>query len=307
MNPAVNRSSESSPSFENQSSKSFPLSNQPEEELNEHSQTTDETNPITPQRQQPIPPPSDPKQYRAIGLIQGKYQVSEEQLTQGMLITSSGEVIEAVLLGRVISLVKNHLNLEQPHLWVVYPRTRQKDDHLHLQIVGVWEPETLDRNLTKQEASPETETAPQHGYFSIRGEIIYYSHEQETAIVKIKQSPKRELEKPKFFKLKLKGTLPDKPINHFWDLQVQLQENTLVIQEGIDIAFLPPKKKPFNNKGGGRKFPPRGGGRKFPSESRSEFRPESRPMPKGKSDRESFPSPSRPTPKPTKQPPRRDS
>ena len=192
-------------------------------------------------RQQPIPPPSSPKQYRAIGLIKGQYQF-QEQMTRGVLTTAEGTAIEAVLLGRVISLIKNHLDLEQEHLWVVYPRTRQESDQLHVQIVGVWEPETL------ASESPQLHSHPENGYFSVRGEVVYCSQEKETVIVKIRQSPKRDAEKPKFFKVKLQGTLPDKPVNHFWDLQVQLQGQTLVIQEATDMGLLP-RKKPFRRQG----------------------------------------------------------
>ena len=82
-------------------------------------------------------------QYRAIGLVRGRYRQSSEQFTQGSLLTSDNAELDAVLLGRIMSLVKNHLDLEKEHLWVVYPRTRQENDKLHVQIVGVWEPENL--------------------------------------------------------------------------------------------------------------------------------------------------------------------
>ncbi|HEY9815902.1 MAG TPA: hypothetical protein V6D20_08935 [Candidatus Obscuribacterales bacterium] len=91
----------------------------------------------------PIPPASEPKQFRAIGLVQAQYQPSEESFTRGFLKTEDGHLIDAVLLGRVMSLVKKHIDLDQSHLWVVYPRTREKQHELHVQIVGVWEPETL--------------------------------------------------------------------------------------------------------------------------------------------------------------------
>jgi hypothetical protein len=103
-------------------------------------------------RQQPIPPPSEPMQYRAIGLVRGRYAASEEQFTQGFLVTPDAAQIDAVLLGRIMSLVKNHLDLEQEHLWVVYPRTRQENDKLHLQIVGVWEPEKLAKSESEAES-----------------------------------------------------------------------------------------------------------------------------------------------------------
>ncbi|MEL6400487.1 MAG: hypothetical protein AAFR26_15690 [Cyanobacteria bacterium J06626_4] len=100
----------------------------------------------------PIAPPSEPMQYRAIGLVKGTYQPSEEQLNRGNILSDDGAVIDSVLLGRVTSLIKKHIDLESSHLWVVYPRTRQaledsdetgSEGGLHLQIVGVWEPETL--------------------------------------------------------------------------------------------------------------------------------------------------------------------
>lgn len=194
---------------------------------------------------------------------------SAEQLTRGTLLAADGTLIDAVLLGRVMSLVKNHLSLDQPHLWVVYPRSRQEDGNLHVQIVGVWEPEKLHRTQSTEESSteeapsePEVEqsqevfepdftSVPNDGYFSIRGEVIYHSREQEQVIVKIKQSPRKESDKIKFFKLKLKGTLGEKVVGHFWDFHIQLQASTLAIQEANDIGLMPLKKRP---KGGRKPF-----------------------------------------------------
>jgi hypothetical protein len=229
--------------------------------------TETEIVPLEVQRQQPIPPPSEPMQYRAIGLVKGKYMPSAEQLTRGTLLATDGTLIDAVLLGRVMSLVKNHLNLDQSHLWVVYPRSRQEDGNLHVQIVGVWEPEKLNQatstevsaieeDSSQPEASdssevsePEGLTVLKNGYFSIRGEVIYQSREEEQVIVKIRQSPRKETEKIKFFKLKLKGFLGERVIGHFWDLHINLQVSALVIQEANDIGLLPVKKR----LGGGRK------------------------------------------------------
>jgi hypothetical protein len=225
-------------------------------------------------------------QYRAIGLIRGKYMPSQEQLTRGTLLADDGTLIDAVLLGRVMSLVKNHLDLALSHLWVVYPRTRQQDGNLHVQIVGVWEPETLNQDQTTasestdsppEESTPEAQTSPDHpqpepteqlpeGYFSIRGQVIYQSRENEDVIVKIKQSPRRESEKTKFFKLQLKGLLGEKVINHFWDLHVKLHTNTLMIEAGNDIGIVhTPKRRSnkFRSRKGSRpkkSFPRRGSG-----------------------------------------------
>jgi hypothetical protein len=234
-------------------------------------------------RQHPIPPPSEPRQYRAVGLVRGRYTQSEEQFTRGMLIASDGTAIDAVLLGRVMSLVKNHLDLEQEHLWVVYPRTRQEDGNLHAQIMGVWEPETLkkppesaseeeNQEPGEIESSGEASTAPlspsepdvEDGYFSIRGEVIYQSQEDEKyVIVKIKQAPRKNDDKMKFFKLKLKGDLATKAIGFFWDFHVKLQGDSLMVQQANNIGSLPIKKRKFppgskppgGYKGGGGKRP----------------------------------------------------
>jgi hypothetical protein len=191
-------------------------------------------------RQVPIPQPSHPRQYRAIGLVLGKFVASEDKITQGILQTADGAEIDTVLLGRTISLVKKHLDLTQSHLWVVYPRTRQEDDKLHLQISGVWEPETLHRQEQPESVpAPQPEAAPpkiESGYFSIRGEVVFYSLEKDIVVLKIRQSPKTEGDSPKFFKLKLKGSLPDRPLRNFWDLQVQLQGETLAIVSGSNLG-----------------------------------------------------------------------
>jgi hypothetical protein len=216
-------------------------------------------------RQHPIPPPSEPRQYRAVGLVRGRYTQSEEQFTRGMLTASDGTAIDAVLLGRVMSLVKNHLDLEQEHLWVVYPRTRQEDGNLHAQIMGVWEPETLKKSAEPSseeenpavgeseekegsEASPTPPSEPdvENGYFSIRGEVIYQSQEEEKyVIVKIKQAPRKDADKMKFFKLKLKGDLATKAVGFFWDFHVKLQADSLMIQQANNIGALPIKKRKF--------------------------------------------------------------
>lgn len=224
-------------------------------------------------RQQPIPPPSEPMQYRAIGLIRGRYIASDEQFTRGTLIATDGTEINAVLLGRIMSLVKKHLDLEQEHLWVVYPRTREKEADLHAQIVGVWEPENLNKDLSDEseaDASQAVASAADSGfednYFSIRGEVVYYSPEEESVVVKIRQSPRKEADAEKAFKLQLKGILPGRVLGYFWDLDVQRQDVALVITGSQSIGVMPPKKKPQRGgrrDQGPRKYrgdaPPRGG------------------------------------------------
>lgn len=209
-------------------------------------------------------------QYRAIGLVRGKYVSSDEQFTRGTLITMEGTQLNAVLLGRVMSLVKNHLQLDREYLWVVYPRVTQGrlDQSLHVQIVGVWEPEILNR--MEIGADPATSPSvvdsipePSDGYFSIRGEVVFVVPETENVIVKIQQSPRKKGEPEKAFKLKLQGNLPPRALGYFWDLEVQRQGHTLLIQHATSIAIVPPRKRVNRPKGDSG----------VPSKPRVNFRP----------------------------------
>jgi len=208
--------------------------------------TSDEPEPVG---QQPIPPPSEPMQYRAIGIIKGKYKPSEEQFNRGELVTEDGTYLDAVLLGQVMSLVKKYLELDQTYLWVVYPRTREKEETLHMQIVGVWSTEGFGPMAAVAEATevpepPSQLAAPlQDGYFSIRGEIVFQSTDRNYLLVKIQQSPRKSSDRPKAFKLKLLGTLKDKTLGYFWDLHVQRQGGELTIVNGQKVALVPPKRK----------------------------------------------------------------
>ncbi|RCJ24540.1 hypothetical protein A6S26_18535 [Nostoc sp. ATCC 43529] len=274
-------------------------------------------------RQQPIPPPSEPMQYRAIGLVRGRYCASSEQFTQGTLLTTDGVELNAVLLGRIMSLVKNHLDLEQEHLWVVYPRTRQENDTLHIQIVGVWEPENLAKNSIDEDEldseSQEVETPDDDlsenselntiplipsseiadGGFSVRGEVVYQSFDAKSLVVKIKQAPRKPTDKPKYFKLKLRGVLTTKAVGKFWDFQAKREADVLVVEKADAIADLPKKRRP-GVKGG----PRGGGGRKpFPPRRGSETpRPIKKASAGGDTPIISKPIPKTPTPKPIKRP-----
>jgi hypothetical protein len=222
----------------------------------------------------PIPPASEPLQYRAIGLILGKYLPSAEEFNQGTLLTDDGAIVDAVILGRIMSLIKNHLDLEKSHLWVVYPRIRKEDNKLHAQIMGVWDPQLVIKPLNS-DPSPEAGIQPPldpqtiptlenlgipASYFSIRGEVIYQSRETKEIFVKIRQSPKKKTEEERYFKIRLIGDLPQKMVGNFWDFDVLREDNDLVILSGQSVATLrakPPRKggsRPPSDGGGSRSF-----------------------------------------------------
>lgn len=210
--------------------------------------------PEVPQKIGPISPPSERMQYRAIGLLKGKYIASEEQFNRGNIAVEDGTLVDAVLLGRVTSLIKKHIDLEASHLWVVYPRTLYSEENLpalHVQIVGVWEPESLNarngEDKPDKEASKYLSTAEateQCDTFSVRGEIAKYTEDKNEIVVNIVQKSRSETAKPKRpFKLLINGQLEGRATGYFWDLLVERQEGQLILKESTQIAVVPPKKK----------------------------------------------------------------
>ncbi len=246
----------------------------------------------------PIPPASEPLQYRAIGLILGKYVPSSEEFNQGIVLADDGAEIDAVILGRIVSLIKNHLDLAQSHLWVVYPRIRKEDNKLHAQIMGVWDPQLVIKPLNsptdaQEPSEPALQAIPTienleipNSYFSIRGEVIYQSRETREIFVKIRQAPKKKTEEERYFKIRLVGDLPQKLVGNFWDFDVVRSDNNLEIRSANFVAPLRAKL-------------PRKGGGKPPSEG------DKRPYRPSDPDGSSVPQsePSRPKPAPIKRSP----
>ncbi|MGB7084851.1 MAG: hypothetical protein WBD47_04810 [Phormidesmis sp.] len=259
--------------------------------------------PAEPQPIGPIPVPSERMQYRAIGLLKGKYVPSEDQFNRGNIALGDDTLIDSVLLGRVTSLIKKHVDLERAHLWVVYPRTLQTEESepaLHMQIVGVWEPETL-RSEGDNDDAPKilssAEAESQCDSFSIRGEIAKYSEESSEIVVNIVQKSKSEKAKPKRpFKLVINGQLSGRTTGYFWNLEVERQGGQLVLKEGTSIAVVPPKKKSKDARrdGGSRK--------RASGKPRTGGAPKPKPKPKVASDEPVAQSPAVEQP-PVEQPP----
>jgi hypothetical protein len=204
----------------------------------------------------PIPMASEPLQYRAIGLVRGVYLASAEEFTKGSVITDDETLIDAVLLGRIMSLAKKHLDLAESHLWVVYPRVRKDDGKLHVQIMGIWEPNLIEP-VDGAPVAPEPMEIPDN-YFSVRGEVVFQSRERKEVFVKIRQAARKKETESRQFKLRLIGDFADKMVGNFWEFDVLRQGDDLVIRTGQMIAALrakgskgrpPGDKKPFHKPG----------------------------------------------------------
>ena len=218
---------------------------------------------------QPIPDATEPFQYRAIGVIYGRYVGSEDNFSKGHILAADGTEVDAVLLGKIISIVKKRLQSDQDYLWVVYPRTNDKAGKLHVQISGVWAPVELGK--TDVQIDPHVED----GYFSIRGEVSSQSIEENSIIVKVRRAEQKfDKQKDKVtreyskFKVRLTGLLPTDAVGQFWSVNVQRQGDVLTIVDGEFIGMIPSKGKRGsqpNGRFGGSKFAPRkfGGDRGF--------------------------------------------
>ena len=202
----------------------------------------------------PIPSVTDPLQYRAIGLIRGIYKPQDDDnFTRGALIDSKGNEIDSVVLGRVITLIRNHVPLEKPHLWVVYPRCRN-NQNLHLQITGIWEPSTLKKDLFESEGLNESSSfkidsddlLEGDDYFSIRGELIFTKPEEKEVVIKIRQKPRNQHKKAIPFKVNLKGEVPINYLKHFISLNVRRIDYQLLIEDFQIIG--PLSQQQINNK-----------------------------------------------------------
>tara|TARA_Y100001968_G_scaffold330859_1_gene383805 strand:- start:1862 stop:2497 length:636 start_codon:yes stop_codon:yes gene_type:complete len=195
----------------------------------------------------PIPSVTDLLQYRAIGLVRATYKTPDlETFTRGVLIDSNGEEIEAVVLGRVMTLMRRHLSLDLPHLWVVYPRCRN-EDKLHLQISGIWEPSTLGKEdlalkEVKNNGSNLDHLSEGDDYFSIRGELIYTKPETNDLVIKIRQKPKDNRKKTLPFKLLLKGNISKDQLRHFVSIDARRIGQQLHVEDFQVVSAMPDRK-----------------------------------------------------------------
>ena len=179
----------------------------------------------------PIPKVTNQLQYRAIGIINGKFVPNDsEKLNRGHLIDAKGEKVETVVLGKALSLLKKHIDLEKSYFWIVYPKNKNTQN-LHLQIVGIWDPyqlndfqsETSEINFSKLLEKLNL----QDNYFSVRGKLVFVNTKNKEVIIKICSSSKLQNFKNKSFKLVIKGTLSLELLNSFLSLDVMRDGNSL--------------------------------------------------------------------------------
>ena len=179
----------------------------------------------------PIPKVTNQYQYRAIGLINAKFIPHDnEKLNRGFLTDKKGEKIETVVLGKALSLLKKHIDLNKSYYWVVYPKNKNSQN-LHLQVAGIWDPYQLNdfpNDSTKTDFSKLLEELDlKDNYFSVRGELVFVNTQKKEIVIKICSASKLKNLKSKNFKLVIKGELTLKLLNNFVSLDVIRDGNAL--------------------------------------------------------------------------------
>ena len=179
----------------------------------------------------PIPKVTNQLQYRAIGIINGKFIPQDsKQLNRGFLTDNKGEKIETVVLGKALSLIKKHIDLKKSYYWVVYPKNKTTQN-LHLQVVGIWDPYQLNHfpndSSEKKFSNLLEELNLEDNYFSIRGELVFVNTQKKEIVIKICSSSKPQNLKNKNFKLVIKGELPLELLKCFVSLDVVREGNSL--------------------------------------------------------------------------------
>ncbi len=176
----------------------------------------------------PIPKVTNQLQYRAIGIVNGKFIPHDiKQINRGFLTDNKGEKIETVVLGKALSLLKKHIDLKKSYFWVVYPKNKNTQN-LHLQVVGIWDPYQLNdfsndsSNTNFSKLLDEIDL--KDNYFSVRGELVFVNTKKKEVVIKICSASNL---KNKNFKLVIKGELSLEILNSFVSLDVMRDGNSL--------------------------------------------------------------------------------
>ena len=179
----------------------------------------------------PIPQVTNQLQYRAIGIINGKFTpYDSEQLNKGFLIDNKGEKIETVVLGKALSILKKHIDLKKSYYWIVYPKNKNTQN-LHLQVAGIWDPYQLNNfpndSSTTNFSKLLKELDLKDNYFSVRGELVFVNTQKKEIVIKINSASKLKNLKNKNFKLVIKGELSLELLNSFVSLDINRDGNAL--------------------------------------------------------------------------------
>ena len=179
----------------------------------------------------PIPKVTNKLQYRAIGIVNGKFiPHNTEKINRGYIVDNKGEKIETVVLGKALSLLKKYIDLKKSYFWVVYPKNKNTQN-LHLQVAGIWDPYQFNDfpndSSTANFSKLLEDLDLKDNYFSVRGELVFVNSQKKEVVIKIFSDLNLKNLKKKNFKLILKGELSISLLNSFVSLDVIRDGNVL--------------------------------------------------------------------------------
>jgi hypothetical protein len=184
-----------------------------------------------------LPPPQDPLQFRALGLVKGVLQPIPDTYGQGLLMTEDGGEYP-VTPGRVPLLKRFGRCLEsnQPHWFYVNPQPRPNQvlGFSIIKILSLPESELeASGQLDDPDFEPDFPSAPEgvEEEFNIRGTI---EAKNGAVAVTIQRKPQGNKHFPPLI-LELQGFLPGAQDHEFWDLQVEREGNELILVDGTCI------------------------------------------------------------------------
>ena len=178
----------------------------------------------------PIQQVSNKLQYRAIGIIYGIYKpLNDKNINKGSIKDKNGTILDTVVLGKNIPLIRKYIDLKKNYYWIVYPRNKNTDN-LHLQIAGIWDPENLNNeegNVSRNNEELLNLLNLRDNFFSIRGKLVYVNAQAKEVTIKIKSSNKNNKQNNNSFKISLKGEISMDSINSFVSIDTIREGNTL--------------------------------------------------------------------------------
>lgn len=166
--------------------------------------------------------------YRAVGWVAGIYQPSEDNVNQGLFITSDGLTVPAFFTWQFRGRLKHRYPdyatqpdfFQQYDCWTVYPKTEPK---LQFHLTGM-------KLLTS-----ETVNAPQLDEFRVVGQIQSCNDEKIVVCIQRNENLPRKFNQAKdlqSFTLSLDGSLPPEALGQIWDINVNRVGERLVVIAG---------------------------------------------------------------------------
>jgi len=157
-------------------------------------------------------------------------QNKSNQINKGLLTDKKGVKLETVVLGKAISLLKKHIDLNKSYYWIVYPKNKNTEN-LHLQVAGIWDPYQLNdfpNDSSKTNFSKLLEELNlKDNYFSVRGELVFVNTQKKEIVIKICPAINSKNLRNKNFKLVIKGDLSLELLHSFVSLDVNRDGNSL--------------------------------------------------------------------------------